>query len=109
MHVRNTYHALQRQSRRNLSNDDIDFVVAHGRYIHCAGALHIFLGKRDIPADRETARRYSHLEGTVLILDATEAAPVLITAYRNRRGLKDIRTKRKYEHRTRQDTLVVSA
>ena len=94
-----THHATSRQARRNLSDDDVQFVLAFGQHHYCAGALHIFLGRRDIPSDKATYQRFAHLEGTTLVINATEDAPVLITTYRNRRGLKRIRTKTKYDRR----------
>src|SRR5207244_3542173 len=93
--TRCTYHAAKRQAQRNLSDTDVQFVLEHGRHIYSAGALHIFLGRRDIPTDKATYRRFAHLEGTVLVVSETPAGAVLLTAYRNRRGLKDIRTKPK--------------
>jgi hypothetical protein len=93
-----TRHAENRQAQRSLSLEDIRFVWEHGRRVRCAGALHIFLGKRDIPAERDVARRFDRLEGTTLVMDDTRDELVLITAYRNRRGFKQIRAKRKYEH-----------
>ncbi len=96
VHIQATMHAGCRQAQRNLSDDDIAFVFAYGRHVRAAGALHIFLGRRDIPKASDIARCFAHLEGTVLIMDDTADVPVLITAYRNRRGLKAIRTKTKY-------------
>src|SRR5262249_32409390 len=92
-----TIHATGRQAQRNLSDVDIAFVFAYGRRVRAAGALHIFLGRRDIPKASDVARRFAHLEGTVLVMDDTADVPVLITAYRNRHGLKAIRTKAKYD------------
>lgn len=92
-----TRHAESRQAQRNLSPEDIEFVWEYGRRVRCAGVLHIFLGKRDIPVEREVARRFARLEGTTLVMDDTWNELVLITAYRNRRGLKQIRAKQKYE------------
>ena len=92
--VHNTVHAQLRQSQRNVSGEDVDFVMTYGRRIRSGGALHIFLGRKDIP--RDEARIVSHLEGTVLVMDDSTAEPVLITVYRNRRALKSIRCKRKY-------------
>jgi hypothetical protein len=94
-----TAHALHRQAQRNLSDDDVQFVLRNGRRVHCAGALHVFLGGRDIPADKELARRYARLEGTVLVLAHTADGLALVTAYRNRRGLKAVRAKAKYDRR----------
>ena len=99
--IRCTGHASSRQARRNLSDQDIRFVFEHGRRVRCAGALHIFLGRRDIPADRTISRRYGDLEGTTLMLDDTQGEAVLITAYRNRRALKQIRAEAKYDRPSR--------
>ena len=98
--MRYTAHAISRQAQRNLSPADIDFVATHGRRIRCGGALHIFLGGRDIPAEKAVAQRFGRLEGTVLVLSAAEDEPYVITAYRNRRGLKQLRIKAKYDRRS---------
>lgn len=103
--IRPTFHAICRQAQRNLSDQDIDFVYAHGRRIHCAGALHIFLAKRDIPRDTLIARRFSHLEGTTLVMNGTLDGAVLITAYRNRRALKQIRAKAKFNRQRRHSAI----
>ena len=99
--VQYTFHALNRQVQRNLSDDDIGFVLAHGRRVHNAGALHVFLARRDIPTNKTVAQRYGRLEGTVLVLHGTNDEWTLITAYRNRHGLKAVRAKRKYDRQAR--------
>lgn len=99
--IRYTTHALSRGARRNLSASDVEFVLAHGRHVHAAGALHVFLAGRDIPADKATMQRYGHLEGTTLVLDEDDDDLVLITAYRNRHGFKAVRTKTRYDQRAR--------
>lgn len=96
-----TVHALHRQAQRNLSDDDIQFVLMYGRRVYCAGALHVFLGGRDIPGDKTVARRYGRLEGTTLVLAHSTGGLALVTAYRNRRGLKAMRAKAKYDRRAR--------
>ena len=93
MVVTTTYHALIRQAQRNLSTDDIDFVLDYGRWMRVAGAWHVFLGRRDIPRDADTARRYSRLEGTTLVIAQEAEKRVLLTAYRNRRALRNLRTR----------------
>ena len=98
---RATYHAQIRQAQRNLSYDDVSFVLRYGQYLRCAGVLHVFLGRRNIPSDQDAYRQYAHLEGTILVLDDTYEAPTLITVYRNRQGLKSIRSKAKYNRRSR--------
>ncbi len=92
-----SHHARSRQAQRNLSDHDVRFVLEHGRRLRCAGVLHVFLGRRDIPTDKSLYRRFAHLEGTTLILDDTHPEIFLITAYRNRQGFKQIRRKSKYD------------
>jgi hypothetical protein len=94
--IRCTDHAARRQAQRNLSDEDIQFVWECGRRVRCAGALHIFLGRRDIPPHKKIYQRFAHLEGTVLVINDTQGEEVLLTAYRNKHGLKQIRTKSKF-------------
>ena len=88
-------HADQRLARRNLRQDDVDYVCAHGRKVHAGKALFIHLGLRDIPALDRRNDRLRRLEGTVLVLDPMTGLH-LTTAYRNRRrGIRDIKRKSK--------------
>jgi hypothetical protein len=98
--VRYTAHGRSRCTQRNLSDADVQFVMDYGRHTWCAGALHVFLGRHDMPGST-AARRFSHLEGTVLVFARATDAPMLITAYRNRRGFKAIRSKTAYDRRER--------
>ncbi len=91
-----TLHAISRRARRNLSDEDVEFVAACGHYIYCAGALHIFLRRRDIPKGKLANDHFTRLEGTVLVINIQQATPMLITVYRNRNSLKQIRSKEKY-------------
>ncbi|NJO07867.1 MAG: DUF4258 domain-containing protein, partial [Chloroflexaceae bacterium] len=87
-------HAMYRQAQRNLSDRDVQFVLDYGRTFYCAGAKHVFLGRRDIPRDPDVRRQYARLEGTTLVVSENDGVTVLITAYRNRRGQKHIRSKK---------------
>jgi hypothetical protein len=97
--IRYTAHGRSRCTQRNLSDADVQFVMDYGRHTWCAGALHVFLGRRDIPMSKAAACRFSHLEGTVLVFMRATDEPMLITAYRNRRGFKAIRSKAAYDRR----------
>lgn len=84
-----TAHGSQRLSQRNLSRQDIEFTLKYGRIEHCAGATVYFLGYRDIPNEYRNLKRFNRLQGTVLIISKKE--PILITAYRNRKGLRKLK------------------
>lgn len=92
-----TRHAESRRAQRNLSQRDIEFVLDYGRTMRCAGARHVFLARRDMPADRQLRRQFERLEGTTLVMCDQGDVPVLITAYRNRNAWKQIRRKAKYD------------
>ncbi len=91
-----TDHLRLRLAQRNLSEEDMDFVLAYGRWVRRAGACHVFLGRRDLAPYRELARRFARLEGTTLLLEYQEDLVTGITIFRNRRGLKEIRKKTRY-------------
>jgi hypothetical protein len=94
-------HAEQRCVERNISMDEVLYVVTHGRRVYNAGSLVFFLGKRDIPHRDRSNQRIAQLEGLTVQTIQTDAGwLVVMTVYRNReRGFKDQRRKRKYDYR----------
>jgi hypothetical protein len=89
-----TWHARRRSARRNVAPDAVDYVLAHGRMIQRTGVMFYFLGWRDIPPCDRRASWASRLEGSIVIV-APEGA--VVTIYRNRRGLRTIARKMKYQ------------
>ena len=90
-----TDHAATRMAQRRLSEQDVWYVVHHGRRYRSAGVLHCFLGKRNIPADDRSDDKYARLEGTTVLLDSRLGQRV-ITVFRNRLAMKTIQRKAKY-------------
>lgn len=89
-------HADWRLAQRNLSTDDVRYVLAYGRVYYAGKAQFVHLGLRDIPVEDRRDNRLRRLEGTILVLDPTTGQH-LTTAYRNRRhGCRDIKRKPKY-------------
>lgn len=89
-----TEHALLRMTQRCLSINDVEYVVLHGQQHRCAGVVHFFLGRRDIPKKDCSNDVLRRLEGTTVLVDSQDSRSV-ITVYRNRSGLKCIRRKAK--------------
>ena len=88
-----TPHAARRMAQRNVSWEDIRFVLQYGQRTNKAGAIHVFLGTRDIPAG--LGKRYARLEGTTVLVCPMSMATI-ITVYRNRQdGASRIRRKPK--------------
>lgn len=90
-----TFHARTRMDQRGLSDDDIAFVRHYGSVIHRTGVKFYFLGKRDIP--RAFARSHGHLEGITLVVSPDRH--VLVTCYRNRGAIAEIKRKSKRNHK----------
>jgi hypothetical protein len=90
-----TDHAAARRDQRNLSDAEIEYVIAHGQRVHRAGACAFFLGRNDIPGGDRANQRIAQLVGTVVLLNVKHGE--VITVYRNRKnGLKEYRRKPKY-------------
>lgn len=85
-------HSTLRAAQRNLSKEDVAYILCYGQRFHRAGALIIFLRRRDIPAWDRVLDDYARLEGTALVL--SRDGRVLVTVWRNPRGLKRIRARR---------------
>jgi hypothetical protein len=73
-------HAATRMSQRAISSEAIELVLRYGRVFHCAGARHVFLAARDLPA--HLRRQQERLEGITLVMDPVW--DIIITAYRNK-------------------------
>jgi len=86
-------HAKERAAQRNISQEDMDFVLRYGQEIHRSGAVFIFLGHKDIPTNLVRKRRVEKLVGTTLLISSD--CDQIITAYRNRNALRDIKRKAK--------------
>lgn len=87
-----TKHAQQRMAQRNLSPDDVDFILSHGRPNHCAGVVQIHLRHKDVPAATAKQTKYTRLVGSTVVLSRDQTA--VITVWRNRtQGLRHIRCK----------------
>lgn len=93
-----TNHAQTRMAQRNLTLDEVYFVLEHGQRIHRAGAVFYFLGKRDIPKELRSSQEHMRLEGSVVV--TSRHLPQIITVYRNRsNGLRRIKRKVQWDCR----------
>ncbi len=90
-----SHHAHKRMAQRGICKEDIEYVYEHGHRVYSGGVLHLFLRKKDIPPlDRRNADARK-LEGTTILLSSGSHAEV-ITVYRNKQALPQIRRKCKY-------------
>ena len=92
-------------AQRNVSLDDIKYVLEHGERIHTTGITVYMLRKRDIPHADRNKSEITRLEGTVILTGFTQKGDLqIITAYRNKSAFKAIRSKAKYDCRKRNRT-----
>ncbi|HEX2913534.1 MAG TPA: DUF4258 domain-containing protein [Chloroflexia bacterium] len=92
-----TRHAEERARQRNFSLSDVHYVLRYSRRIRTAGACFCFLGQRDIPFTDRRSDAIQRLEGLIVVLsnDGTQ----VLTLYKNKNGLSDIRKKAKFNQR----------
>ncbi|HIP73707.1 MAG TPA: DUF4258 domain-containing protein [Anaerolineae bacterium] len=90
-----TDHARQRMARRNVSKQQLSFILEHGEETHCAGARLVHLRRKDIPEPLRRVDKFARLEGVTVVLSSD--SPTVMTVWRNRRhGLRRIRHKPRY-------------
>jgi uncharacterized protein DUF4258 len=95
-------HAVLRMAQRNVSLDDLKYVLDHGKRINRTGIAVFMLRKRDIPSVDRNKSKISRLEGTVVLTEITQNGQLgIITTYRNRSAFKVLRCKAKYDARKR--------
>jgi hypothetical protein len=98
--VQFSQHSLQRAAQRNISPDEVEYIMTYGQIFHRAGAVIYFLRKRDIPEEDQVYASRVRLVGTALIFSQDNNS--LITIWRNRKsGLKRIKQKGEFSLFTR--------
>jgi hypothetical protein len=85
-------HAKHRSAQSNLLAHDLELVRRYGVLERRTGVLFYFVRKRDVERYRGIEPRLVRLEGVVMIMSLDG---VVITVYRNRNALKQIRRKPK--------------
>jgi hypothetical protein len=94
--LRFTFHAQLRMAQRNLSDEDIYNVLLYGETWYKAGAIIMYLRRKDIPLARRSDQRWQRLIGATVVVTC-KGEQVVLTAYRNRRfGLHQIKRKPDY-------------
>ena len=92
-------HANDRSIDRNLSQEDIDFIVKYGHREKRAGVIFRQLRRKDIPDDKQIQRQYERLIGATVVL--CKCNDRIITMYRDERAFKKDQQKKKYNlHKT---------
>jgi len=85
-----TNHALKRMGMRRVNMELIELALEFGIKIHNGGAKFVFVRRKDIP-DEIPAKIAEKIEGLVIILNPVD--DTIITVYKNRGALKEIKKK----------------
>lgn len=89
-----TEHARRRMAQRNVSKQQISFILSHGEETHCAGARFVHLRRKDIPKPLRKVSKFARLEGVTVVL--SNESQTIMTVWRNhRQGLRRIRQARR--------------
>lgn len=87
-------HAELRSAHRNLSYEEIDFVVRHGRRERRTGVIFCRMLGRTMPADIPPGHPFRRLIGTTVIL--CECGQFVVTVKRGQQQFSKDRRKSKY-------------
>ncbi len=87
-------HAKHRSAQRNLSKEDIHFVLTHGEHEHGAGVIFCQLHRKNIPNDTPGNHRYRQLVGTTLVL--CTCGEFVVTLYRQSKAFHKDKCKAHY-------------
>lgn len=88
--ARPTRHFQERASHRRLRDSVRDFVIRYGVDIRAAGATHLVVMERQLPADLRRSSTARRARDWILVL-ADDGA--LLTCYRRRRAVRFVRRK----------------
>ena len=86
-------HAKQRGAQSNLSEQDVELVRRYGVLEHRTGVRFYFMRRREVERNRYAEPRLEKLHDIVMIVSSDDR--MVITVYRNRNALKEIRRKSK--------------
>lgn len=90
-------HARQRSAQRNLSPEDIQFVVRHGERVHRTGVIFCQLREKDVPDKTPGNHRWWQLVGTTVVL--CKCGQFVVTLYREKRAFQRDCRKTKYSQK----------
>jgi hypothetical protein len=87
-------HAIQRSAQRNVSFEEIAFIIEHGRLMRNAGVSFRQLREKDWPDNLPTNHCYRRLIGTTIVL--CKCGLFVVTLYREAEAFRKDRRKTRY-------------
>src|SRR5215468_6270895 len=87
-------HAIQRSAQRNVSFEEIAFIIENGRLMRNAGVNFRQLREKDLPDTLPRNHGYRRLIGTTVVL--CKCGLFVVTLYREEEAFRKDRRKTKY-------------
>lgn len=87
-------HAKWRSAQRNLSIDDMKFIIMHGKRVRKQGVIFYQLLAKKIPTDLPANHHFRRLVGSTVL--TCQCGHFVITVYRNEKAQRRDRHKEKY-------------
>lgn len=94
-------HADLRSAQRNLSSNEIEFILAQGNRVRRTGVIFCQLRKIDLPDNLPGNSRMRRLVGSTVVLSS--CGQIVLTVYRNARAFHKDTRKAKFRKITYQD------
>src|SRR5215813_7977751 len=94
MNVILSEHALQRSAQRNVSLDEIAFIIEHGKLMRNAGVSFRQLREKDWPDTLPRNHYYRRLIGTTIVL--CKCGSFVVTLYREEEAFRRDQRKARY-------------
>jgi Domain of unknown function (DUF4258) len=88
-----TDHARKRGRQRNFSDEEVRYVLRHGRKLWRTGICFHFLAAKDVPLQDRHSQWAQRLVGTSVLV--SHDSKCIITLYRNQKALHHIKKKSK--------------
>lgn len=89
-----TDHANLRSAQRNMSDDEIEFILKHGNRLRRTGVIFCQLRKVDLPTSLSGNHRMRRLVGSTVVL--SKCATQVLTMYRDDRAFNRDSRKTKF-------------
>jgi len=90
-------HAKERADQRNLSEEEIAFIVENGRKRHRSGVIFYQMLRKNMPDELPGNHPFRRLDGTTIVV--SPCGTNVVTLYRNPKAFKRDSSKQKHRRR----------
>ena len=93
-----TNHARSRAAKRGINPDQIKLCIQYGEELYNGGVLFFFMSDKCLKRIKKIYGAYlSNMHGLVVLTNNNDKSLVVVTVYKNRNALRDLKRKNKYK------------